>query len=125
MFLLLFGIGVAQVSTVMSNQVQSVVQSLIPAPGGVEAFWPLVVLSYATGSRPGDATGAGPGTQQPMPTLTPAHPPHPRVSLLANVVNQTGKHARGESTGRAGKASVAGEAPNRQRREDVGRHVLM
>ena len=50
-----------RVTTVMSNQVQSVVQSLIPA-GGIEAFWPMVVLSYATGSRHEvDAQGAGPG----------------------------------------------------------------
>ena len=50
-----------EITTVMSNEVQSVVQSLIPA-GGVDAFWPQVVLSYATGSRLGvDAKGAGPG----------------------------------------------------------------
>lgn len=51
----------AQITTRMSNAVQAFVQSLIPV-GGVDTFWPTVVLSYATGCRGGtDAPGAGPG----------------------------------------------------------------
>jgi hypothetical protein len=51
-----------QITITMSNQTQSIVQALIPR-GGVDAFWPTVVLSYATSCRgPGiDAEGAGPG----------------------------------------------------------------
>ena len=44
----------------MANLVQSLVQDLVPG-GDIQSFWPTTVISYATGSRPGDAKGAGPG----------------------------------------------------------------
>ena len=46
--------------TELSPQVQSRVQDLVPN-GDIEQFWTTTVVSYATGNRPGDARGAGPG----------------------------------------------------------------
>ena len=50
----------AAITKTVANSVQAVVQDLVPA-GGIANFWTTTVLSYATGWRPGDADGAGPG----------------------------------------------------------------